>query len=282
MNEAGNRADPPGTSREAPPSAIQAAQPLEAISLDLDDTLWPALPTLLKAEQTLTDWLAQHAPMTASAWGADARKSLRARIVAAHPERAHDMSWLRHRLLVEALAASGDDPRLAEPAFEVFLAARQQVTLYDDVETVLRRWASRYKLIAVSNGNADLARIGLGHHFSVVVSAHLVGLAKPDPDIFRLACARAGVPVARVFHIGDDFHLDYAAARRAGLQAGWLRRTGLTNAARATHSTPAGPATDPITGEAVTVFADLHQLDHHLQRLSRGVPPAQCGQAAGG
>ena len=39
---------------------------IRAITLDLDDTLWPVLPTLLRAEETLAAWLASQAPATAS------------------------------------------------------------------------------------------------------------------------------------------------------------------------------------------------------------------------
>ena len=35
-----------------------------AITLDLDDTLWPVRPTLVAAEQVLAEWLRTHAPAT--------------------------------------------------------------------------------------------------------------------------------------------------------------------------------------------------------------------------
>jgi putative hydrolase of the HAD superfamily len=38
---------------------------IEAITLDLDDTLWPVAPTIAGAEQDLFDWLCAHAPKTA-------------------------------------------------------------------------------------------------------------------------------------------------------------------------------------------------------------------------
>ena len=38
--------------------------PLLAITLDLDDTLWPSRPVLLHAEHMLSTWLAEHAPAT--------------------------------------------------------------------------------------------------------------------------------------------------------------------------------------------------------------------------
>ncbi|HSH89356.1 MAG TPA: HAD family hydrolase, partial [Ramlibacter sp.] len=34
---------------------------IKAISLDLDDTLWPIWPTIEKAEKSLHDWMVDHA-----------------------------------------------------------------------------------------------------------------------------------------------------------------------------------------------------------------------------
>ena len=43
---------------------------VRAITLDLDDTLWPIWPTIARAEQALQDWLRHRAPRTAD-WMAD-------------------------------------------------------------------------------------------------------------------------------------------------------------------------------------------------------------------
>ena len=40
---------------------------IRAISIDLDDTLWPVWPAISRAEQVLLDWLHTHAPATAAA-----------------------------------------------------------------------------------------------------------------------------------------------------------------------------------------------------------------------
>ena len=127
-------------------------------------------------------------------------------------------------MLRRAIDQASEDPALADAAFAVFLAARQRVVLFDDVAPVLARWASRYRLIAVTNGNADVHRVGLGGHFFAAVSAHELGCAKPDPRMFLEACRLAQTDPAAVLHIGDDPHLDVLAARRAGLRSVWLRR----------------------------------------------------------
>jgi putative hydrolase of the HAD superfamily len=195
-----------------------------AITLDLDDTLWPVRPTLVAAEQVLAAWLRTHAPATAQGTPPAAMLALRAEVAAEHPHWAHDLSAIRLETIRRALRRHGDDPALAELAFEVFFEARHAVTLYDDVLPALERLASRYRLVAVSNGNAELHRIGLERFFSGAVSARLHGVAKPDPTIFQAACAAAAAPPNQVLHLGDDLAADVDGALAAGLQAGWICR----------------------------------------------------------
>ncbi|HRO57753.1 MAG TPA: HAD family hydrolase, partial [Burkholderiaceae bacterium] len=52
-------------------------RPLLAITLDLDDTLWPSRPVLLHAEQVLATWLAERAPATVTWLDAERRRTLR-------------------------------------------------------------------------------------------------------------------------------------------------------------------------------------------------------------
>jgi len=197
---------------------------VRAITLDLDDTLWPVRPTLVAAEKVLAGWLRTHAPATAQGLPPAAMLALRAEVAAEHPHWAHDLSAIRLETIRRGLARHGDDPALAELAFEVFFEARHAVTLYDDVLPGLERLASRYRLVAVSNGNAELRRIGLERFFSGSVSARLHGAAKPDPSIFAAACAAAGAPPQQVLHLGDDLATDVDGALAAGLQAGWICR----------------------------------------------------------
>lgn len=233
---------------------MRTDMPLIAITLDLDDTLWPVKPALVHAERTLAAWLAERAPATAAWMTPDNRRIVREALLAAHPDRAHDVSFMRLESLRRALAAAGEDEALAGPAFEVFLEARQRVTLYDDVEPVLAAWARRYRLVAVSNGNADVGRIGLGSYFAASVSAHELGVGKPDPRIYLEACRRAGARPAEVLHVGDDLHLDVHAARDAGLRSAWVRRPDL-----------ARPSAQPAPGEkAPDAFDSLQALDAFL------------------
>jgi 2-haloalkanoic acid dehalogenase type II len=240
-----------------------------AITLDLDDTLWPMRPVLINAERALSEWLRLYAPRTADLLGTDARAKVRARVIADNPARAHDVSFLRRESLRIALQMAGEDPAHAEPAFQVFFDARQRVTPFADVLPVLTRWAARYRLVAISNGNADLARIGLAAHFSERLAAHDFEFAKPDPRIFHEACRRIGVAPQQVLHVGDDLQLDVFAARNAGLQAAWIRRPQLVESA--VCQTQSGAAVEKSDlaqpDKQEPEFADLDALDAHLQSV---------------
>ena len=245
------------------------ADEIQAISLDLDDTLWPVLPALLKAEQDMHAWLLERAPATAAICSIARMREIRVLVAMAHADKAHDMGWLRLESLRRALREGGDDPALAVGAFNVFLDGRQRVTLYDDVHEVLQRWKSRYKLLVVTNGNADIGRIGLGHLFDVAVAAHELGVGKPDRRIFQQACDLAGVLPANVLHVGDDIELDVRGARDAGMHAAWLRRPDLDEQLRRWHQAAADKQRDDGLGaEGEPVFRSLAAIDEALQAVT--------------
>ena len=215
---------------------------IRAISLDLDDTLWPVWPTIARAEAALADWLATHAPATAALFAdAQALRAIRQRMDTLRPDLRHDLSALRRESIRLALTQAGDDPRLAEPAFDCFFCERQRVDLFDGALAALQFLAARYPVVAVSNGNADVHRIGIGRYFKASLSATVLGVAKPDARIFHAGAQAAGVAPEAVLHVGDDALLDCRGALDAGMQAAWLNTAGAAWA----HGDAAPQATVP-------------------------------------
>jgi putative hydrolase of the HAD superfamily len=181
---------------------------VRAISLDLDDTLWPVWPTIARAELALQGWLAPLAP-AAAALVADSksRAALRQQVMDARPDLHHDLSHQRQELIRLALHQCGEDTAHAPEAFEVFFAERHRVDFYDDALPALAQLAARYPVLAVSNGNADVARVGVGHLFAGSVSARDAGVAKPDGRIFAAAASRLGLAPAQVLQWATMPHL---------------------------------------------------------------------------
>ena len=180
---------------------------------------------LVTLQNALDQYLQQHAPATARRFPLPAMRHLREQIAQAHPELAHDFTAQRKLSLQHAFESSGDSEDLIEPAFEAFYAARNDVTLYDDCLPALARLAARFPLIALTNGNADLARTGIGHFFIGCVSAKQVGVAKPHAPIFEVARAQLGLDAAQILHVGDDPWLDVEGAHTAGFASAWINRT---------------------------------------------------------
>jgi FMN hydrolase / 5-amino-6-(5-phospho-D-ribitylamino)uracil phosphatase len=197
---------------------------IHAITLDLDDTIWPIAPAIDRAEAALDAWLLEHAPRTAERWPLHARRQLRDQVDAEHPQFAHDFTRQRLITLERMLRDSGDDVALVDPAFEAYFAARCEVEHYDDSIDALQRLAARVPLAALSNGNACLTRIGLMHLFGFQLGAREHGAAKPASSIFHAACRQLGFPSAQVLHVGDDPELDVVGAARAGLRTCWINR----------------------------------------------------------
>jgi len=198
---------------------------IKAISLDLDDTLWPIWPTIERAERVLHEWMSDHAPMAAALFSSpSALREIRDHMATSRPELKHDLSAIRRESIRLALYRAGENPLLAEQAFEVFFAERQRVTLFDDALPALQQLAQRFPLVSISNGNADLERVGLGEYFRATICAREFGVGKPDPRIFHAAAGAVDVMPEDVLHVGDDATLDALGALNAGMQAAWMNR----------------------------------------------------------
>lgn len=198
---------------------------LKAISLDLDDTLWPIWPVIERAEMQLHEFLAEHAPATALKFPVPAMRHLREQIAQAHPELAHDYTAQRKLSIGHALRLSGESEALLEAAFAAFYRARNSVDLYADCLPALQRLSARFPLIALTNGNADLEQTGIARFFSTCVSAKQVGSAKPHAPIFEAARRHLGCDADAILHIGDDPWLDVEGAQAAGFRSAWINRT---------------------------------------------------------
>jgi HAD superfamily hydrolase (TIGR01549 family) len=206
------------------PGSMRHQSPVRAITLDLDDTLWPFAPVARRIQSALEGWVAEHAPAASVAFDAETAREVMAAVRRERPDIAHDLGACRREALCRTLSAAGEDPALADDAFAVIYEARQQVEQYQDVGPALDRLSARVPLLALTNGNADLQRTGVARWFAGCVSAGDVGVEKPDARIFLAACERLSLAPADVLHAGDDLALDVEGALRAGMQAAWVHR----------------------------------------------------------
>lgn len=197
---------------------------IRTITLDLDDTLWEIHPVIRRAEQTLYNWLGQHYPKITELHQPQDLRELRAAVVAEFADRSHDLTFLRREVLQRAAAAADYDDDFVDAAFEVFDKERNSVELFPEVLPALQALKDRYTLIALTNGNASLEKIGIDHLFHGSVSAAIAGAAKPAREIFDMAVAVGGAAAAETLHVGDHPSYDVDGARKAGLRTAWVNR----------------------------------------------------------
>ena len=204
---------------------FKALQPVKVLSFDLDDTLYDNKPVIAAAEQAMLNALAQHAAVTKNLpsefWWQHRRL-----LAKTTPEIRHDIG--RWRLLgIEAgLVSLGlaqcEASDIAELAYAAFLTARTRICLTPEITQLLTALARRYKLIAITNGNACINKMGIGELFEFSLQAGPDGRMKPYADLFLTAAKRLQVSPAQILHIGDSHRADVMGALNAGCQAAWL------------------------------------------------------------
>lgn len=199
---------------------------VRAICFDLDNTLWDVWPVIMRAEQKMYDFLAQRYPRVVASMTLQMMRTAREQTAAAHPQMRHDFTFLRKQTLREHAREFGYAEAMVEEAFGAFIQARNEVELYADVLPALEQLHKRYRLFTASNGNADLARIGIAHFFERTIAARHVGALKPDPAIFRKVIEDTDLQAHDVVYVGDDPQLDVEGARGAGMHAIWVDRQG--------------------------------------------------------
>jgi FMN hydrolase / 5-amino-6-(5-phospho-D-ribitylamino)uracil phosphatase len=201
---------------------------IRAICFDLDNTLWEIEPVLARAERILADWLGRRYPRIPAAFPPERILEVRAALLGERPDMAHDFTFLRRETLARVAQAAGYSRDtagiIAHEAFALWHDARNDVTPYAEVVPALERLRERYRLATLSNGNADLGRIGLAHHFEVRLHAAALGCAKPDARSYGELAAALTLDPAEILFVGDEPHADVVGPRAAGMQTVWVNR----------------------------------------------------------
>ena len=220
------------------------------VCFDLDDTLWPCLPTIQYAENAIYEWMGTHKPDITQTYTIEQLREKRKLLLKDQPELINDLSEARRVHLKQLANEFNDSEDWVEVAFEVFYQARQNVNLFADVIPVLSELKKDYTLVALTNGNAHISKTGLSEYFDFQVSAADVQAAKPHPAMFVRAITEAGVTPAQALHVGDHPIHDIRGARNAGIDAVWVNRF--------------NQAWDAQETEPEFMFSDLYQLNDWL------------------
>ena len=204
---------------------------IKAITFDLDDTLWPLMPVILKAEKDTNKWLIEHYPGVENLLKSDEVKEIRDSLISQESKLVYQLSKLRELTLVELAIRSGytkeESEKMARESFKIFYAGRNDVILYEGVEEVLESLKQKYVLGVITNGNADTKKIGIDHYFDFNISASDINAGKPEPIIFEEALRQSGFRAEEICHVGDHPVNDVEGSNNFGMKSIWFNEKGL-------------------------------------------------------
>lgn len=244
---------------------MEAVSPMEAVLLDLDDTLLDERPgraagrallirTIREARPELDDARVAAAldRETTWFWGDPAR----------HASGRLDLPGARLEIVRLVLAQLGiRDDALAGEATRRYLEARERALTWmpGALETLAALRAAVPRLGLLTNGaagaqQAKLERFDLARHFDHVQIEGAAGFGKPSAQAFRHALAALGAPCERAVMVGNDFEFDVLGATRAGLAAVWVDVEGER---RAPAAAPRPVRTVRAIGEVPAAIAAL-------------------------
>ncbi len=202
---------------------------IKLLTFDLDHTLWAPEEALRRAEEEMHAWLNQHYPQITQLYSPQAFLKYRLHLAAKQPQLAVQVSAIRIEVLrlvaIESGISKDQALAVAKQAFAVFYNERSKIEFYPDALKTIQQLAQNYPLIALTNGNADLALIGIEHLFQAFFSADNIGTAKPSPEMFVAALKHAEVTAQECVHIGDCPINDVLAPKRVGMKAIWVNAT---------------------------------------------------------
>ena len=203
---------------------------IKAVSFDLDDTLWPLMPTILNAEKVTNTWVKENYPGVTSLLNKKDVFAIRDKLVKNNPNLVNQLSELRKLSFIELGLLAGyseqESRSLSKASFEIFFNARNDIELYEGVEETLSSLKSKYKLGVITNGNADLKKIGIDHYFDFAFSSSDLNASKPDPIMFQAAVDATSCSAEEICHVGDHQIYDVKASKDFGMHPIWFNEVG--------------------------------------------------------
>ena len=230
---------------------------IRLITLDLDNTLWDIEKTMVRAEKELRLHLKSVSVNAFDIYCSETTSEIRERLLREQPELRSNLTEFRKLLLGEVFFRAGnsvqDSKMLANSAFNKFFEFRNKVVFFEGAIDVLKALSERYKVYALTNGNADVKMIGIDKFLSGAVSSADVGVSKPNPKIFEATLKKAGEEASSCIHIGDDYEDDIVGASNAGIASIWLNERGQK---------------DPSMNFATKVVTKVKEIPHAVKMIA--------------
>jgi len=203
---------------------------IEVISFDLDDTLWHCAPVIEKAEQSMREFILFKGHQSLHDQLVHPVIEMHSRaVLAAYPNKSHDVTFIRRQTIQFAVNhCKIEDETICEAVFDHFFQARTSFVsehIFPGViEALIRLKALGFRIGAISNGNAMVAKIP---EFASLIECHiradLIGAAKPSREPFdALRDHFGGIEPHKVLHVGDSYESDVLGGLNAGMKVCWV------------------------------------------------------------
>jgi putative hydrolase of the HAD superfamily len=213
------------------PEPIKKMSEINLITFDLDDTFWDIRSTIINAENNSRKWAEDRIGKKIE-WGTfEDFMKIRSELVKKDPSLEYDLGMLRKKTIAhhtkKFFKETKDLNEFIEDAYFFFLEERHKVTFYDDVIAVLEELSAEYKLGVLTNGNADVNKLGIGHLFDFSISSMDVKSNKPGRAHFVKAHELSQVDFKNTLHVGDHPVNDIVGARELGINTMWFNLNNL-------------------------------------------------------
>jgi len=218
--------------------------PFQAISFDLDDTLYSNYPVMMATDAKMAGYFSALFALQNSHSSSIIDTEFdylfwwpfRQQVLKESPQLVHHVGDLRlatYNLGMKALGFSDSVAKEeAQNALDFFTLQRSDFVVPEAVHQLLKNLQKKYPLVAISNGNVDTDKIGISQYFSYRFHAgDLFTLAngensqlrqKPHADMFDAACDKLLIEPAQLLHVGDCGRSDIQGAINAGCQTAWI------------------------------------------------------------
>jgi HAD superfamily hydrolase (TIGR01549 family) len=218
--------------------------PFQAISFDLDDTLYSNYPVMMATDAKMVAYFstffsstkadidcAQNTVFDYLFWSPFRQHALKE-----NPQLVHhvgDMRFVTYTLGMKALGLTEDAAKqAAQKALDYFVLQRSDFVVPNGVHQLLTGLQKKYPLVAISNGNVDTDKIGISDYFQYRFHAGDLSTTslnknkrlrqKPYADMFDEACEKLLIKPAQLLHVGDCGRSDIQGAINAGCQTAWI------------------------------------------------------------
>lgn len=201
---------------------------IKALTFDLDDTLYDNTPFMVQAVDqmmitiTKVDGL-QNVQLVEY-------NQIKQDLLKEQPEIYHDvLTWrsesIRKLLRLKGIKDTTIIENITDDAMNNFVFWRNKVIVPQASLDTLAILADKYPLAVITNGNADINKIGLADYFQFSLRGGADALSKPFTDIFTLAAKQLNLPAENILHVGDNITADVQGAVNSGMQACWINIT---------------------------------------------------------